>query len=186
MDQRLTERKSWRISTDGGVDVDTHDTTDTVPELRLSSSAFADGERIPTRHTCEGANASPELSIEQVPAGTESLALVFDDPDAPRAEPWVHWLCWNLAPATTTIPEGIPHGDSVLDGASQGQSDSGPIGYAGPCPPVGHGVHRYRFTLYALDTDLDVQPSASRATLEDAMAGHVVGRTQLTGTYERT
>jgi Raf kinase inhibitor-like YbhB/YbcL family protein len=159
----------------------------TTPTKTLSvvSTAFTEGQPIPARHSCEGANASPPLDIEGVPGDAASLALVVDDPDAPRAEPYVHWLLWNLSVANSSLPEAVPTGTEVLGGASQGTNDAGSVGYSGPCPPPGHGTHTYRFTLYALDSTLDLPAGSKRSVLDDAMQGHVLAETGLTGTYER-
>ena len=163
--------------------------TTTVDSLgmTLSSEAFADGEPIPTRYTCEGANESPPLSVDGVPDGTVSLALVADDPDAPRAEPYVHWLVWNVPPGVGTVPAAIPRSERVerLDGAVQGTNSSGDLGYAGPCPPTGDGPHTYRFTLTALERELALDPGAKRPALADATTDVRLAQTRLTGTYER-
>lgn len=154
--------------------------------LRLSSPAFDDGETLPTRFTCAGEGVSPPLEVAGVPGETEALALVVDDPDAPREEPFVHWLLWNLPAETTSIPEGVPTGESVLDGARQGSNDGGEAEYYPACPPEGDDPHAYRFTLYALDDSLDVEGDARRAELERAVETASVGEARLTGTFERS
>jgi Raf kinase inhibitor-like YbhB/YbcL family protein len=154
--------------------------------LSLSSPAF-DGGTVPTAYTCDGEDVSPPLRVDGVPDGAASLALVVDDPDAPTDEPFVHWLLWNVPPDTTEIPEDVPDGERVdaLDGAAQGTSGFGDVGYGGPCPPEGDGPHTYRFTLHALDAELDVEPGAERGALEPAMDDRVVDETTLASEYER-
>lgn len=154
----------------------------------ISAATFDDGAPIPERHTCEGADVSPKLAVSGIADGIESLALVLDDPDAPRATPYVHWLLWNVPASTPTLPEGVARGKAVeaLGGARQGTNDAGKVGYSGPCPPPGHGPHTYRFHLYGLDTTLDLAGGASRAKLDAAMQGHIVAEATVTGTYERS
>ncbi|KXB04626.1 hypothetical protein AKJ48_01950 [candidate division MSBL1 archaeon SCGC-AAA261O19] len=153
--------------------------------MKLSSSAFENGKEIPSKYTCEGDDVSPPLSIEEVDPGTESLALVVDDPDAP-GRVFDHWIIWNIPADADSIPEGVPPDEIVesLDGAIQGRNDFGAIGYRGPCPPEGP-AHRYRFKLYALDTTLDLKPGSSKEELEAAVEGHVIGEVGLAGKYAR-
>ena len=145
--------------------------------LQLSSSAFAYGGAIPARYTCEGEDANPPLAIDRVPTGTKSLALIVDDPDAPVGL-WVHWVLWNIHPQTQQIAE-----KSVPAGAVQGKNSWGRTSYGGPCPPS--GTHRYFFKLYALDTILKLGSGTTKAELERAMEGHVIGKGELMGTYRR-
>jgi len=157
--------------------------------MRLTSSAFEDGETIPKRHTADGEDLSVPLAWTAPPDGCAELVLVVDDPDAPRPEPWVHWLLYGIAPEVRSLEEGVPRKER-LDrpaGAAQGRNSwkSDNLGYRGPAPPEGHGPHRYRFTLYALDTGLDVAPGADVEALRAAMGGHVLDRSRLTGVYER-
>ncbi|MFB6079967.1 MAG: YbhB/YbcL family Raf kinase inhibitor-like protein [Haloferacaceae archaeon] len=149
-------------------------------DLRLVSPAFADGGRIPERYGHDAANVNPPLSIRNVPAGASSLTLVMDDPDAvePAGTVWLHWLVWNLPPATTRIQVGW---DPTAVGAVEGTNDFGTRGYGGPAPP--DREHSYRFKLYALDATLDLPRSASERAVGRAMRGHLLARTQLTGTY---
>lgn len=148
-----------------------------MEKLTVSSAAFAEGAAIAAKYTCDGEDVNPPLAIGVTPAGTRSLALVMDDPDAPVGT-WVHWVAWNIPAQTRVIPEnGLPAG------ASQGRNDWKRNGYGGPCPPS--GTHRYFFKLYALDTTLTLAPSATRADLERAMQGHVLAAGQLMGTYKR-
>jgi Raf kinase inhibitor-like YbhB/YbcL family protein len=145
--------------------------------MTLSSAAFAEGERIPKKHTCDGENVSPPLDIAGVPDRTRSLALIMDDPDAPRGT-WVHWVVWNIPPDTKAIPEGTePKGVA-------GKNSFGKTGYGGPCPPKGP-AHRYYFKLYALDAALDLPAGSTKDRLEQAMKGHVIARASLMGTYSR-
>jgi Raf kinase inhibitor-like YbhB/YbcL family protein len=144
-------------------------------DLELSSPAFNDGGSIPDRHGREAENLNPPLSIEGVPEGTDSFALVVDDPDAPGGT-FVHWLVWNVPGDRREIPVGWSPAE-----ATEGENDFGATGYDGPAPP--EGKHRYRFKLYALDATLSPSSSASRGDIGDAMRGHVLARSQLSGTY---
>ena len=152
----------------------------------VSSLAFGDGEEIPTEYTCDGEGNSPPLRIEGVPSEAETLALVVDDSDAPGTT-YVHWLIWNLPADTEQIPQSVSHGPAIseLGGAEQGTNDNGDVGYFGPCPNEGDGSHTYRFTLYAVDKELEVEAGAERNELDAALDGSTVGTARLTGTYER-
>jgi Raf kinase inhibitor-like YbhB/YbcL family protein len=149
----------------------------------VKSTAFANGGEISKRYTCEGADLSPALNWVDVPAGTQSLALIADDPDAPVGT-WTHWIIWNISAKATVLPEGVPQLETLDNGARQGRNDFKRIGYGGPCPPPGK-THRYFFKLYALDARLDVKAGASRTELELAMKRHVLSLTELMGTYRR-
>ena len=149
----------------------------------LKSMGFASGGEIPSRYTCGGADLSPGLSWVGVPEGTQSLALIADDPDAPVGT-WTHWILWNVPAKATVLPEGVPQVEILDNGARQGRNDFKRIGYGGPCPPPGR-PHRYFFRLYALDTRLDLKAGASKNELESAMKGHVLKQTELMGTYRR-
>lgn len=159
-------------------------------QIQVTSSAFSAGQPIPRKYTGEGEDVSPPLAWSGVPAGTQELALIVDDPDAPTPEPWVHWVLYKIPADCKGLPEGV---QKVLrpqepPGALQGKNSwpSGQtIGYRGPMPPPGHGVHRYRFHLYALDKKLEVQPGLTKADLLAAMKGHVLAEGELTGTYKR-
>jgi Raf kinase inhibitor-like YbhB/YbcL family protein len=149
----------------------------------ITSSAFTTGAEIPIKYTCDGQNVSPPLDWGQVPVGTASFALTVDDPDAPiRA--FTHWIVFNLPPDTRGLPEAVPKDGKLANGALQGKNGFGRIGYAGPCPPSG-ALHHYRFTLYALDTSLDLAASASKEQVLEAMQGHVLAESQLIGIYQR-
>jgi Raf kinase inhibitor-like YbhB/YbcL family protein len=154
--------------------------------VSVSSSAFREGERIPAKYTCDGAGVSPPLALGDAPSGTASWALIMDDPDAPRGT-WVHWVAYDIAPGTRELPEALPTSDTLpqLGSARQGQNSSKKTGYGGPCPPPGHGPHHYVFKVYALDRALGLAPGATKADVERAMAGHILGEARLTGTYER-
>jgi Raf kinase inhibitor-like YbhB/YbcL family protein len=150
--------------------------------LSLESSAFADGEAIPLRYTCDGEDLSPPLAWGEPPAGTLSLALIADDPDAPVGT-WVHWVLFNLPADTRSLPEGLLP-EAAVAGGLQGINGWKELGYGGPCPPKG-STHRYFFKLYALDTALDLEAGASKADVEKAMDGHILGQGQLVGRYGR-
>jgi len=145
--------------------------------LTITSPAFGTGELIPSKFTCDGQDVNPALAIGNVPAGTKSLALIMDDPDAPNGT-WVHWVLWNIDPATREIRE-----NSVPAGAKPGTNDFRKTSYGGPCPPP--GTHRYFFKMYALDTMLDLGSGATKAALEKAMRGHILGQGELMGRYKR-
>ncbi|HVK70078.1 MAG TPA: YbhB/YbcL family Raf kinase inhibitor-like protein [Polyangium sp.] len=151
--------------------------------LTITSTAFAPNGQIPKEHTCEGDDGSPPLAFASVPPGTQSLALIVDDPDAPdpRApkRTWVHWVVYNLAPATTALSTGA----ELPPGARAGKNDWGRDVYGGPCPPIGR--HRYFHKLYALDVILPDLGTPTKAELERAMEGHVLEEAHLVGTYEK-
>jgi hypothetical protein len=151
--------------------------------FELKTTASAAGGEIPKKHTCDGADVSPALNWNHAPAGTQSFALIADDPDAPVGT-WTHWIIWNIPAQTTALPEGVPKVVDSGDGARQGRNDFKRIGYGGPCPPPGK-PHRYFFRLYALDAKLDVKAGAGRSELEQAMKEHVLAHTELMGTYRR-
>ena len=151
--------------------------------LSISSSAFQEGERIPTKYTCEGQDISPTLMWGESPAGTRSFALIMDDPDAPGGV-FTHWVLFNLPADTRELPEAVPAQSPLPSGALQGKSDFGKTGYGGPCPPPG-SPHRYQFTLYALDQPLDLKSGASKKQVLEAMQGHILAQGQLTGIYQR-
>ena len=148
----------------------------------LTSSVFHEGDGIPMAYTCDGLNVSPPLTWSQPPAGTQSFALIADDPDAP-AKTWVHWVVYNLPPTLRQLPEAFPRGAQQPDGTLQGRTDFGSVGYGGPCPPS--GTHRYFFKLYALNTLLSLPHGATAGTLEEAMKDHVLAEARLLGTYRR-
>jgi Raf kinase inhibitor-like YbhB/YbcL family protein len=150
--------------------------------LQITSSAFSEGEIIPKRYTCDGPDVSPDLAWNGVPEGTESLALICDDPDAPMGT-WVHWVLFNIPPGESELPAEIPPDKILASGARHGINDFRKSGYGGPCPPG--GTHRYFFKLYALDTVLDLDSSITKDKLEKAMKGHILAEGQLMGKYKR-
>jgi Raf kinase inhibitor-like YbhB/YbcL family protein len=151
--------------------------------VELTSMAFQPGATIPKQYTGDGADQSPPLRWSEPPKGTQSLALICDDPDAPRGT-WVHWILFNLPAQTRELGEGVPTIETLGTGTKQGKNDFGQIGYGGPAPPKGK-PHRYFFKLYALDVTLDLPPGATKTQLTDAMKGHVLAEGQLVGNYGR-
>lgn len=152
--------------------------------MKIHSDAFHNGENIPMEQTCSGADISPPLSWSSAPEGTKSFTLIADDPDAPNGT-WVHWLAYNIPANTTSLPANVPPIAENDHGMKQGTSSFGNIGYGGPCPPIGHGPHRYYFKLYALDTLLDIPSGANKAALTAAMQGHILAEAQTMGRFER-
>ncbi len=138
---------------------------------------------MPAKYTCDGTNVSPPLKWSGVPAEAKSLVLIGDDPDAPVGT-WVHWVLYDLHPSVSELPEGIARNQYVPGGAKQGLNDFKHLGYGGPCPPPGK-AHRYFFKLYALDTQLELKPRATKKEVEQAMGNHVLAQGQLMGTYKR-
>jgi len=153
-----------------------------VMEIKVTSSAFKEGEMIPKKYTCDGEELSPPLNWTDVPAAAKSVALISDDPDAPMGT-WVHWVIFNMPADATGLPEGIPADKMLPSGAKQGINGSRGIGYAGPCPPS--GIHRYYFKVYAVDKMLDLEPGIAKKDLLNAMEGHTLGQGQLMGKYKR-
>lgn len=159
-------------------------------KIRLTSPAFADGQPIPKKYTGEGEDVSPPLEWSNLPEGTKQLALICDDPDAPRKDPWVHWIIYKIPAEAKGLPEGI---EAVAKpkqpaGAVQGENswpEGENLGYRGPMPPPGK-PHRYFFKLYALDQPLEVPPELAKEELLEKISGHVIGQGQLLGTYQRT
>lgn len=151
--------------------------------LQLTTSAFPAEGAIPKKFTCEGPDLSPPLSWSGAPPGTQSFALIVDDPDAP-AGTWVHWVLYDLPANTKDLAEGVPKEAQLSNGARQGRNDFRKIGYGGPCPPPGK-PHRYFFKLYALDKMLDLKAGASKVEAESAMKGHILAQAQLMGRYGR-
>jgi Raf kinase inhibitor-like YbhB/YbcL family protein len=155
--------------------------------LKFTSKAFSPGGSIPAVYTCDGLNIPPPLEWSDLPAGTKSLAVVVDDPDAPDPKApertWVHWVLYNIPPSVQKLEEGETPSD-LPPGTRQGLNDWKHTGYGGPCPPVGR--HRYVHKLYALDTMLPDLNEPTKAELEATMEGHVLARGELIGTYERT
>ena len=151
--------------------------------MQLTSTAFKEGESIPSRFTCDESNVSPALKWSGVPAGARSLVLIADDPDAPVGT-WVHWVLYDLPAGTSELAEDTPKSQYLPGGAKQGLNDFQRLGYGGPCPPPGK-PHRYFFKLYALDTALELKPGATKKEVERAMEKHILAQAQLMGTYKR-
>lgn len=147
-----------------------------MAEMAISSPAFGQNQMIPRKYTCEGADISPPLEIKHIPAGTVTLALIMDDPDAPNGT-WDHWIVWNISPAAEIVENSVPVG------AVEGRNSWGKNRYGGPCPPS--GTHRYFFKLYALDTKLGLKPQADKCDVEQAIDGHVLSETSLVGLYKK-
>jgi Raf kinase inhibitor-like YbhB/YbcL family protein len=145
--------------------------------LKITSSAFAEGEMIPKKYTCDDENISPHISWSDLPDGTMSLAMIMDDPDAPVGI-WVHWVIYNIPADQDGLPEG------VKGIGMEGKNTSGKVGYGGPCPPKGP-AHRYFFKVYALGTVLDLGAGVTKGDLERAMQGHILAQGQLMGKYQR-
>lgn len=150
--------------------------------VKLTSTAFKEGQPIPATYTCKGVNISPPLEWSGVPKTARTLAIIADDPDAPSGT-WVHWVLYNLPADNIGLVENVPVTESLKAGGFQGKNDFGKIGYGGPCPPS--GTHRYFFKIYALDAELPLKGGATKAEVEKAMEGHIVAQGQLMGTYGR-
>lgn len=159
--------------------------TDIETEFAITSPAFAEGAEIPVKYSCDGENVSPPLDWSQGPAGTASFALIVDDPEAGG---YTHWVIFNLPPDARGLPEDVPKDEKLASGALQGKIASGgtgyPVGYFGPCPYKGSS-HPYKFTLYALDTSLDLAAGVSKEQVLEAMQGHILAQSQLIGVYTR-
>ncbi|MCX7624781.1 MAG: YbhB/YbcL family Raf kinase inhibitor-like protein [Candidatus Sumerlaeaceae bacterium] len=151
-------------------------------KLTVTSPAFSEGGPIPSKYTCDGPDFSPPLEIRHIPDGTKSLALISDDPDAPRGT-WVHWVLYDWPPTQPDLPENLPKTGELSNGAKQGTNDFRRLGYGGPCPPS--GTHRYFFKVYALDTVLGKPSGLTKAQLEAAMKGHILAEGVLMGRYAR-
>ncbi len=155
-------------------------------DMKLVSSAFADGTAVPQAYTCDGRDISPPLAWSGVPAAAKSLVLIVDDPDAPDpAAPrmtWVHWVLYNIPPGAPGLSEAVA-ARNLPAPTLQGLNDWKRTGYGGPCPPIGR--HRYFHKLYALDVVLPDLGNPNKAELEKAMQGHVLAKATLMGTYQR-
>ena len=150
--------------------------------LEIKSPAFANNGIIPKQYTCDGEDISPPLSWDSIPGNAKSLTLISDDPDAP-ASTWVHWVIYNMPPASKGLQEGVLPLKDFSHDTKQGINDFKKIGYGGPCPPS--GTHRYFFKLYALNTKLSLEAGATKKQLEDAMKGHIIAQAELIGKYKR-
>ncbi len=145
--------------------------------MQIISSAFADGQDIPAKYTCDGDNINPPLSFADIPINTKSLALVLDDPDSPSGN-FVHWLVWNIPPDTASIAEDSTPPTAVIGTTSFNKQE-----YGGPCPSI--GKHHYQFKVYALDTTLELPATTSRTEFDQAIYNHILGQGSLTGLYIR-
>ncbi len=153
--------------------------------IQVTSPAFTAGASIPRKHSGEGDDLSPPLAWSGLPEGTQAVAVICDDPDAPTAEPWVHWVIYDLPPAAAGLPEGVPSQETLADGTKQGLNTWPRLGYNGPMPPPGHGPHRYFFKVYALDAPTGLEPRATKSDILAAIDGHILAQGELVGTYER-
>jgi Raf kinase inhibitor-like YbhB/YbcL family protein len=156
-------------------------------KIKMESSAFANNQPIPKKFTGTGDDVSPPLKWSDVPAGTKELALIVDDPDAPTAEPFVHWVMYKIPAQASGLGENIPKAEKPSNppGALEGTNSWNKIGYGGPMPPPGHGVHHYHFTLYALSRPLNVKPGLDKESLINAMTGAIIDKGELVGTFQR-
>jgi Raf kinase inhibitor-like YbhB/YbcL family protein len=172
------------LSAAGTMDAPARDKEGDTMAMILSSTVFSQNGGIPKKFTCDGDDISPPLAWSGVPAGTKSLVLVVDDPDAPDpAAPkmtWVHWVLYNIPAGVTGLPEAVK---TLPPGTLQALNDWKRTGYGGPCPPIGR--HRYFHKLYALDTMLPDLGKPTKAVLEKNMQGHILEKTELIGTYTR-
>lgn len=158
-----------------------------VGTMKLYSQSFVQGKSVPTKFTCEGSDISPDLQWDDVPEGTQSFVVICEDPDAPsprnpRANPWVHWVVYNIPANVRSLKAGE---DVKALGAQLGMTDSKKPLFHGPCPPESSGTHRYFFKLYALDIKLSLPDGATKDAVIKAQQGHIVATAELMGTYER-
>ena len=155
--------------------------------IKVTSDDFADDAPIPSKFTADGQDISPTLHWGELPPGTKELALIVDDPDAPREQPFVHWVMYKIPADAEGLPEGLPKQAQVKSpaGAVQGKNSFGKIGYGGPAPPKGHGTHHYQFHLYALDKPVQPKGGMDKESLIAAMSGHILDEGDLVGTYRR-
>lgn len=150
--------------------------------FKITSSAFQSDGAIPKKYSCDGQDISPPLAWSGAPAGTKSFALIMDDPDASGT--WVHWVLFDLPATANNLPENVPKQKELASGARNGVNGEPKIGYEGPCPPPGP-VHNYHFKLYALNAKLGLAAGATKAEVEKAMKGHILGEADLVGQFKR-
>lgn len=154
--------------------------------MQIRSTAFANGDCIPVKYTADGDDQSPPLEWSGLPSAVQELALICDDPDAPTPEPWVHWVLYQIPAGAAAIAEGTSHSSMVPGVEGKNSWSAGQtLGYRGPAPPRGHGIHHYRFRLYALDTKLPFLASMDKEAILHAIEGHVLTQAELVGLYER-
>jgi Raf kinase inhibitor-like YbhB/YbcL family protein len=159
--------------------------------IKVTSKAFAEGERIPVNYTGEGKDISPPLEWSDAPEETKEFVLICDDPDAPTEEPWVHWVIYRIPAEATGLPEALAptarlKPGQILQGKNSWSTPNKPVyGYKGPLPPKGHGTHHYLFTLYALDSKMVAEPGEGKKQILDEIKGHVLASGRLTGLYSR-
>ena len=151
-------------------------------KMKITSTSFKEGALIPSKHTCDGDNLSPQLSWSGEPDNTKSFALICDDPDAPMGT-WVHWVIYNIPLGTKELQENVPKDKTLDNGAKQGKNDFGKTGYDGPCPPG--GTHRYFFKIYALDYIPDNDPGLTKEELLKIIREHILAQAQLMGKYHK-
>ncbi len=151
--------------------------------ISISSDVFENGGMLSSEYTCDGSDVSPGLSWDGIPEGTQSIALIVDDPDAP-GKTWVHWVIYNIPANSSGLPAAVPKNKTLDDGSLQGKNDFGRIGYNGPCPPPGK-AHRYFFKVYALDTTSGLKSGVTKSQLEAAMSGHILAQGEMIGKYGR-
>jgi Raf kinase inhibitor-like YbhB/YbcL family protein len=157
-----------------------------TPRITVESMNFPPGSEIPDAHSDYGHGESPELRWSDAPAATRAITLVAEDPDISREAPFTHWLLYNLPGHISKLPPAIPTDDRLpqFDGAAQGRSSNGTIGYFGPHPPKDDGPHHYHFEVFCLDSPLNLPPGAGRNEVMEAMAGHVLAKGEVVGVYE--
>ncbi|MCL5681060.1 MAG: YbhB/YbcL family Raf kinase inhibitor-like protein [Candidatus Thermoplasmatota archaeon] len=152
--------------------------------LKIIINSFEEGKEIPRKFTCDGVDYSPAITWENLPAETKSIALIVDDPDAPVGD-FVHWVIYNVGPKQGSLPENVQKTETLPDGIIQGRNDFGSFGYNGPCPPKGHGFHRYYFTLYALSVAEIPRRRLSKDGLLELMNGNIIEKDSKMGVYRR-
>ena len=154
-----------------------------MEKISIQAEGFNEGDMIPDEFTCKGRDISPSISWKGIPAGTQSITLIMDDPDAPGGT-FVHWVIYNIPSQTWNLPKGMPQDKTLADGSMQGMTDFGQPGYGGPWPSSGK-THRYFFKVYALDMKINLPAQASKNQVESAMKGHILAEGALMGTYRR-
>lgn len=159
-----------------------------MKDIIIWSDDFQNGDKIPSRHTCDGRDISPHIIWAKIPSGTRSITLIMEDPDAPGGI-FVHWTIYNISPYISVLPAGMPKISTLEpwpfgDGAYQGITDFGKVGYGGPCPPPGK-PHRYFFRVYALDIRLNLPPGAYKKDIDKAMVNHIIAKGEFVGLYGR-